>query len=102
MQATGQRWDEAEIHRVHAQLLVARGEHDAARSELGRALAIAQEQRAGLWELRACADLARLTAEQGSHEDARRVLAPICERFTASCAAPDVIAARSLLRELRA
>jgi class 3 adenylate cyclase/predicted ATPase len=60
MAATGQGWDEAEIHRVRGTILDASGDRAGAERELRSAVAIAARQRAGLWEQRAARSLSGL------------------------------------------
>jgi predicted ATPase len=100
MQATSQRWDEAEMHRVHGGLLLACGDPDGAAAAFGRALAIARQQGAGLWELRAACDLARLRGEQRARHVAQDLLAAVVSRF-ATQAVARYRRARALLDELR-
>jgi predicted ATPase len=61
-------------------------EPDAAKAEayFERALAIAREQQAKSWELRAAMSLARLWRSQGKPQQARELLAPVHGWFTAS------------------
>jgi predicted ATPase len=74
---TGERWYAAELNRHKGQLLLGQG-HSAAAEELYRkALSIAEEQEAKLWELRAAVSLARLRRDQGRRTEARNLLAPI-------------------------
>jgi predicted ATPase len=47
-----------------------------------QALALAQQQGAWLWELRAAISLARLWRDQGKHTEARDLLAPVYGWFT--------------------
>jgi predicted ATPase len=57
---------------------------DAAKAEayFERALAVAREQQAKSWELRAAMSMARLWRDQGKREEARDLLAPIYGWFT--------------------
>jgi predicted ATPase len=66
----------------------------------GKALSIAREQEAKLWELRAAASLARLWGERGRREEARDLLAPVYGWFTEGYDTPDLKAAKALLAEL--
>jgi len=52
---TGERWLEAELHRHKSQLLLQQGQSEAAEELYRKALSIAKEQEAKLWELRAAA-----------------------------------------------
>ena len=97
MYATSQRWDEAEIHRVHGGLLLAARDTDSAIAALRRSLKISRAQHAGLWELRAACDLSRLNAEQGERRRAHDLLAPVCASFEGQSDAPDIRKARALL-----
>ena len=65
-----------------------------------RAMTIAREQNAKLWELRATASLARLWAEQGRRTEAHDLLAPIYGWFTEGFDTADLKDARALLDEL--
>jgi predicted ATPase len=64
------------------------------------ALDLAAHQRALAWELRAAMNLARLRLDRGHRDEARRVLASVYDRFTEGFGTADMVAARSLLREL--
>jgi predicted ATPase len=57
---TGERWLDAEFYRHKGQLLLRQGYAEAAEELYRKALSIAQEQEAKLWELRAAVSLARL------------------------------------------
>jgi TolB-like protein/predicted ATPase/DNA-binding winged helix-turn-helix (wHTH) protein/class 3 adenylate cyclase len=100
VERTGERWFLAELDRHKGQLLLRQG-HSAAAEELYRkALSIAQEQEAKLWELRTAASLARLRRDQGRHAEARDLLAPVYGWFTEGFDTPDLKEAKSLLTEL--
>ena len=100
VERTGERWLEAELHRQKGQLLLQQG-HPAAAEELYRkALRIAREQEAKLWELRAAVSLARLRRDQGRHAEARELLAPVYGWFTEGFATPDLREAKALLDDL--
>ena len=77
VEKTGERWLEAELYRHKGQLLLRQG-HPAAAEELYRkALGIAAEQGAKLWELRAAMSLARLRRDQGRRAEAHDLLEPV-------------------------
>src|SRR6201982_1105757 len=100
VERTGERWLEAELHRQNGQLLLQQG-HPAAAEELYRkALRIAREQEAKLWELRAAVSLARLRRAQGRNAEARELLAPVYGWFTEGFATPDLREAKALLDDL--
>ena len=77
------------------------GDARAAEACFRRAIAVAQEQQARLWELRAATSLARLWAEQGKRAQARDLLAPIYGWFTEGFETADLKDAQALLDELR-
>ena len=62
VERTGERWLEAELNRHKGQLLLRQGHSEAAEELYRKALSIAEEQGAKLWELRAAASLARSAA----------------------------------------
>ena len=97
---TGERWFEAELYRHKGQLLLRQGRTQAAEELYHRALAIAREQEAKLWELRAVASLARLRRDQGRPAEARDLLAPVYGWFTEGFDTPDLKEAKALLDEL--
>jgi predicted ATPase len=97
---TGERWFAAELNRHKGQLLLHQGHTDAAEELYRKALSIAQEQKAKLWELRAAMSLARLRCGQGRHAEARALLAPVYGWFTEGFATPDLKEAKALLDQL--
>jgi predicted ATPase len=100
IETTKERWAEAEMHHVRGKLLVSLHEHTAAEGSYCRALAVAQEQRAKFWELRAALDLARLWRDQGMRTKVRDLLAPIYGWFTEGFDTPVLQDAKALLDEL--
>lgn len=62
-----------------------------------RAIAIARQQQAKSWELRAVMSLARLWQQQGKREEARQMLAEICHWFTEGFETKDLQDAKGLL-----
>jgi hypothetical protein len=64
VEATHERWGEAEMNRVWGTLLRSMGDHTGA-EDAYRALAVARRQSAKFWELRAALDLARLRRGSG-------------------------------------
>jgi predicted ATPase len=77
------------------------GTADEAAARYHRALAIAREQRARSFELRAATSLARLWRDQGKRAEARDLLAPVYGWLTEGFDTRDLINARALLEELR-
>jgi predicted ATPase len=100
VERTGERWFAAELNRHKGQLLLRQGQADAAEEMYCKALAIAREQGAKLWELRAAVSLARLRRDQGRQAEARDLLAPVYGWFTEGFATPDLKEAKALLDEL--
>jgi predicted ATPase len=98
---TNERWWDAELHRLRAELLLAAGaEASEAESALTRALAIARGQEAKSLELRAARTLARLWAGSGRVAEARSLLAPVYSSFEEGLETPDLVSARSFLATL--
>jgi predicted ATPase len=97
---TGERWFAAELSRLKGELLLRQGHPEAADELHRKALSIAEEQGAKLWELRAAASLARLRRDQGRHVEARDLLAPVYGWFTEGFDTPDLKEAKALLDEL--
>jgi predicted ATPase len=97
---TGERWFAAELYRHKGQLLQRQGQSEAAEELYHKALSIAEEQGAKLWELRAATSLARLRLDQGRQTEARDLLAPVYAWFTEGFATPDLKEAKALLDEL--
>jgi predicted ATPase len=64
------------------------------------ALAVARQQRAKSWELRAAMSLARLWRDQGKPRQARELLASVCGWFTEGFETRDLKEAKGLLDEL--
>jgi predicted ATPase len=100
VERTGERWLAAELNRHKGQLLLGQGHSEAAEELYRKALSIAAEQGARLWELRAAASLARLRRDQGRHVEARELLEPVYGWFTEGFDTGDLKEAKALLDEL--
>jgi predicted ATPase len=100
VEKTGERWFAAELNRHKGQLLLRQGHSEASEELYRKALSIAEEQGAKLWELRAAVSLAQLRREQGRRAEAHELLAPIHGWFTEGFDTPDLKEARALLDEL--
>ena len=99
---TGQPLFDADLHRLDGDLLLATGgTADEAAARYHRALAIAREQGARSFELRAATSLARLWRDQGKRAEARDLLAPVYGWFTEGFDTRDLQDAKALLEELR-
>jgi predicted ATPase len=102
VERTGERLLEAELLRRKGQLLLRQGQSEAARELYRKALSIAREQEAKLWELRAAVSLARLWRDQGRRAEARDLLLPVYGWFTEGFDTPDLKDAKMLLDALNA
>jgi predicted ATPase len=71
-----------------------------AEAHFERALAVARQQQAKSWELRAAISLARLWRDQGNVQEARELLAPVYGWFTEGFDTRDLKEAKALLEEL--
>ena len=100
VEENNERWCEAELHRLHAELLLAGGQPIAAEAALARAVAVAAAQHARSFELRAATRLARLWHGQRKLPQARQLLAPILQQFNQQPDSLDLQAARALLDTL--
>jgi predicted ATPase len=97
---TGECWVEAELNRLKGQLQLRQGHTEVAEELYRKALDIAQEQEAKLWELRAAVSLARLRSDQGRRTEAHDLLAPVYGWFTEGFDMPDLKEAKALLEGL--
>jgi len=100
VERTGERWFAAELNRHKGQLLLRQGNSETAEQLYRKALSIAKEQEAKLWELRAAMSLARLRREQDRSSEARDLLAPVYGWFTEGFDTPDLKEAKALLNDL--
>ena len=99
---TEQRWYEAEMHRIRAEILLKRRPADTAAAEqsLRLAIAIAHSQKARSFELRAALALAKLYCAANRDVDAYSVLAPAVEGFPPTQQFPELTEAQTLLAAL--
>jgi class 3 adenylate cyclase/predicted ATPase len=97
---TGECWFAAELNRHKGRLLMRQGHPDAAEELYRKALSVATEQEAKLWELRAAVSLARLRRDQGRRAEARDLLVPVYGWFTEGFSTQDLKEAKALLDEL--
>jgi class 3 adenylate cyclase/predicted ATPase len=102
VQTTKESWWEADLHRIAGEVALKSPEPDAAKAEayFERALAVARQQQAKSWELRASMSLARLWRDQGKVQQARELLAPVYGWFTEGFDTRDLKEAKGLLEEL--
>jgi predicted ATPase len=85
---------------LRGDLLAQTGDRTAAEVSYREALALAQQQSATLWELRATTSLARLWGEQRRPGEACDLLAPAYGSFTEGFDTADLKEAKQLLDEL--
>ena len=97
-----ERWCEAEVNRIAGEIALLSPEPDVAKAEayFERALAVAREQQAKSWELRAAMSMARLWRDQGNRDEARDLLAPVYGWFTEGFDTLDLKEAKALLDAL--
>jgi predicted ATPase len=97
-----EKWCEAEVHRIAGEIALKSPEIDAAKAEayFDRALAVARQQRAKSWELRAAMSMARLWRDQDKRHEARDLLAPVYGWFTEGFDTLDLREAKILLDTL--
>ena len=97
----GQRVFEAELHRTIGDALLSMQRQGEAEVAFTRALAVARQQQAKSWELRAAMSLARLWRDQGKVQQGRELLAPVYGWFTEGFDTRDLKEAKALLEELQ-
>ena len=98
VERTGERWWEAELHRLRGKSLTkANDRTQEAEICYQKALQIARQQGARSLELRAATSLAQLWFDQDKGQDARNLLAPVYDWFTEGFDTPDLKDARALL-----
>ena len=95
-------WSEAEVNRIAGEIALKSPARDAAKAQsyFERALAVARQQQAKSWELRAAMSMARLWRDQGKRDEARDLLAPVYGWFTEGFDTLDLKEAKALLDEL--
>jgi predicted ATPase/class 3 adenylate cyclase len=95
---TGERYWEAELHRLKGELLRRRASPtEEVEACFQQALTVAQHQHAKSLELRAAVSLARLWQQQGKRAEAHALLAPIYAWFTEGFDTADLQEAKALL-----
>jgi class 3 adenylate cyclase/predicted ATPase len=104
VETTKERWCEVEIYRLAGEIALLSPDADAAKAEtyFERALAVARQQQAKSWELRAAMSMARLWRDQSKPQQARELLAPVYGWFTEGFNTRDLKEAKALLDELPA
>jgi predicted ATPase len=99
---TGEHWSDAFLHRCRGEILLQRDPANTAPAEdaLLTAIAIAQQQKARSFELRAALTLAKLYQSTDRVADAHAVLAPAVEGFSPTPEFPEIAEAQTLLSAL--
>ena len=102
VETTKEKWCEVEIHRTRGEITLMSPEPDAEKAQtyFEHAFALAREQKAKSWELRAAMSMARLWRDQGKRHEARELLAPVYSWFTEGFDTLDLKQAKALLNEL--
>jgi hypothetical protein len=97
-----ERWCEAEVNRVAGEIATRSPEQDLTKAEayFERALAVARDQQAKSWELRAAMSMARLWRDQGKRQRGHDLLAPVYGWFTEGFDTLDLREAKALLDTL--
>jgi predicted ATPase len=100
---TGERVYESELYRLKGALLLQQHLDNQAEAEacFQQAIAIAHNQQAKSFELRAATSLARLWQQQGKRQEAYDLLAPVYNWFTEGFDTADLQDAKALLDALR-
>jgi predicted ATPase len=99
---TGERWSDAFLHRCRGEILLKRDPANTAPAEdaLLTAIAIAQQQKARSFELRASLSLAKLYHSTDRPADAHAVLALALKSFSPTPEFPEIAEAQALLTTL--
>jgi class 3 adenylate cyclase/predicted ATPase len=99
---TGEHWSDAFLHRCRGEILLKRDPTNTAPAEDAflTAIAIAQQQKARSFELRAALHLARLYNSTSRSADAHAVLASALQGFSPTPELPEIAEARTLLTAL--
>jgi predicted ATPase len=92
----------AETHRIRGELHLRQPHPHPGRAEecFEDALAIARDQQAKSWELRAATSMARMWLRDGRVDDARNLLLPVYDWFTEGFDTADLLDAKALLQEM--
>jgi len=103
IKTTGERYCEAEVHRLNGELWLAKGGPDAssaAETCFLQALQTARNQGAKAWELRTATSLARLWWSQSRAREAQELLTSVYDWFSEGFTTGDLRDANRLLEEL--
>jgi tetratricopeptide (TPR) repeat protein len=95
--STGVGMYEAELHRLDGERELRRANATAAEASFNRAISIAGQQQARLWELRAAMSLGQLARAVGRQEEGRATVAKVYQSFTEGFETVDLKIARVFL-----
>ena len=100
---SNETWCEADLNRIAGEI-ARKSDADALKAEkyFERAPAVARQQQAKSWELRAATSMARLWRDQGKVQQAHELLAPVYGWFTEGFDTRDLKEAKAPLEELAA
>jgi len=96
----GQRWYDAELHRIRGEILLRQAPSVHAEEAFLTAVAIARRQKTCSFELRAALSLAKLYCATERPAEAHAVLAPALEGFGPTSEFPEIAEAQALLGRL--
>jgi predicted ATPase len=99
---TGEHWSDAFLHRLRGEILLKRDPANTAPAEEAflTAIAVAQQQKARSFELRAALELAKLYQSTSRVADAHAVLASALKGFSPTPEFPEIREAQTLLSAL--
>jgi predicted ATPase len=100
---SGERYSIPELLRIKGEVVLRHAATEpmsAAEGCFFGAIALAREQEALFWELRAALSLARMRIKQDRQDEGKRILASVYDRFTEGFETTDLISARDLLAQL--
>jgi len=102
-QQTGEHWTDAFLHRIRGEILLKLNSANMAQAEDAflTAIAIAQQQKAKSFELRAALSLAELFQSTNRAAEVHAVLVPALEGFSPTPEFPEIEQAQRLLDALR-
>ena len=100
---TGEHWFDAGLHRIRGEILLKQNAADPAAAEAAflAAIAVAQQQKARSFELRAALSLARLYQSVGRPTDAHDVLGPALRGFSPTPEFPQIREALELMAKIK-
>jgi predicted ATPase len=107
VEKTGERYNEAELHRLKGELVLrgsgveaGPGVQTEAEECFRKSIEIARQQEARSFELRAVTSLSRLWRQQGKKAEARQALAEIYGWFNEGVDTKDLMEAKTLIEQL--